>query len=330
MEENKFQDVLGNILMETLSNRADELQKEGKSISDISKILNDDKISSIVEKLLERASSDNVSFYKSHLHEIIEDADIEKNRFLQHHHSIWGECFEASRVMYIIAVEGAEAFCHYVTDNIPIDTRESKQFTFLALQHIHGRVCQQFAEVLCLMENGFADGAYARWRSMFELCCTATFISEQGEQIAKQYIAASKSDKQKYEWTKGAKDPSGKEITIKTFAALQSQCHVNEKWKPQYKLACSIIHPTPQGTMGRLSNADNSNCVPVGQSNFGISIPAEHSAISLAWATNIFLTVFTYMDGLSTCETLNKWIDVIRALYFSSMDNYKEVKNEQS
>lgn len=90
MEENKFQDVLGNILMETLSNRADELQKEGKSISDISKILNDDKISSIVEKLLERASSDNVSFYKSHLHEIIEDADIEKNRFLQHHHSIWG------------------------------------------------------------------------------------------------------------------------------------------------------------------------------------------------------------------------------------------------
>ena len=160
---------------------------EEKSISDISKILNDDKISSIVEKLLERASSDNVSFYKSHLHEIIEDADIEKNRFLQHHHSIWGECFEASRVMYIIAVEGAEAFCHYVTDNIPIDTRESKQFTFLALQHIHGRVCQQFAEVLCLMENGFADGAYARWRSMFELCCTATFISEQGEQIAKQY-----------------------------------------------------------------------------------------------------------------------------------------------
>ena len=94
--------------------------------------------------------------------------------------------------------------------------------------------------------------------------------------------------------------------------------------KPQYKLACSIIHPTPQGTMGRLSNADNSNCVPVGQSNFGISIPAEHSAISLAWATNIFLTVFTYMDGLSTCETLNKWIDVIRESYFSAMDNFKK------
>lgn len=202
MEENKSQDILGNILMEALSTRADKLQKEGKSISDISKILNDDKISSIVEKLLERASSDNVSFYKSHLHEIIEDDDIEKNHFLQRHRSIWGKCFEASRVMYIIAVEGAESFCQYVTDNIPVDTYKSKQFTFLALQHIHGRVCQQFAEVLCLMEHGFADGAYARWRSMFELCCTATFISEQGEQIARQYIAASNSDNQKYEWTK--------------------------------------------------------------------------------------------------------------------------------
>lgn len=131
MDANKSQDILGSILRETLSTRADELQKEGKSITDISKILNDDRISSIVEKLLERASSDNVSFYKLHLHEIIEDDDIEKNRFLQHHRSIWGKCFEASRVMYIIAVEGAESFCQYVTNNIPVDTYKSKHFTFL-------------------------------------------------------------------------------------------------------------------------------------------------------------------------------------------------------
>mgnify|MGYP000578556160 CR=1 FL=1 len=60
MDANKSQDILGSILRETLSTRADELQKDGKSITDISKILNDDRISSIVEKLLERASSDNV------------------------------------------------------------------------------------------------------------------------------------------------------------------------------------------------------------------------------------------------------------------------------
>lgn len=172
------------------------------------------------------------------------------------------------------------------------------------------------------MENGFADGAYARWRSMYELCCTAIFISEQGEQIARQYIESSQLDQKNFDWTTGAKLDGLKRI--KRFSDLQSQCHIAEIWKPQYKLACSIIHPTPQGTMGRLSNADNFNGIQVGQSNFGISIPAEHSAISLAWTTNIFLSVFPYMDGLSICETLNKWIDVIRELYFSAMDNFKK------
>ncbi len=326
MDTNKFRDILGDIMCDNFCEYVNDLYQKGFSDSAIQEIISTEKISSLSGELLDRASSDNVTFYKAHLQEIIEDDDIEKNRFLQHHYSIWGECFKASRIMYIIAVEGAEDYCHYVTDNIPIDIYKQKQFTFLALQHIHGRVCQQFAEVLCLMENGFADGAYARWRSMYELCCAAIFISEQGEQIAKQYIEFSKTDNQNFKWTNGAKLDGLKRI--KSFSDLQSQCHIAEIWKPQYKLACSIIHPTPQGTMGRLSNADNFNCVPVGQSNFGISTPAEHSAISLAWTTNIFLTVFPYMDGLSTCKTLNKWIDVIRELYFSAKDKFKNKSQE--
>ena len=38
--------------------------------------------------------------------------------------------------------------------------------------HIHGRALQQFLEIIILMKNGFADGAYASWRSVFELIIT--------------------------------------------------------------------------------------------------------------------------------------------------------------
>lgn len=59
---------------------------------------------------------------------------------------------------------------------------------YTALKYIHGRGLQQFLEIITLMKNGFADGAYSRWRSLYELNIIASFISEYGEEIAEAYI----------------------------------------------------------------------------------------------------------------------------------------------
>ena len=88
------------------------------------------------------------------------------------------------------------------------------------------------------MKLGFADCAYARWRSMYELCCNAAFIKKHGEIIAKQYVEQSQTDEHKYSWTKGAKKDDGTELKITTFQGIQDNCDVDEAWKKQYKLAC--------------------------------------------------------------------------------------------
>jgi hypothetical protein len=57
----------------------------------------------------------------------------------------------------------------------------------LTRQHV--RACQVTDEILCLLENGFADGAMARWRTLHEIAVVAAVISRHGEAIAQRYLA---------------------------------------------------------------------------------------------------------------------------------------------
>lgn len=51
------------------------------------------------------------------------------------------------------------------------------------------RACQVTDEIICLLENGFADGAMARWRTLHEIAVVAAVISQHGENIAERYVA---------------------------------------------------------------------------------------------------------------------------------------------
>jgi hypothetical protein len=50
------------------------------------------------------------------------------------------------------------------------------------------RGCQVTDEILCLLENGFADGAMARWRTLHEIAVVAAVILQYGDEIAERYI----------------------------------------------------------------------------------------------------------------------------------------------
>ena len=51
------------------------------------------------------------------------------------------------------------------------------------------RGCQVTDEILCLLENGFADGAMARWRTLHEIAVVAAVIQQHGDEISKRYLA---------------------------------------------------------------------------------------------------------------------------------------------
>lgn len=50
------------------------------------------------------------------------------------------------------------------------------------------RGCQVTDEIICLLENGFADGAMARWRTLHEIAVVAAVVSQHGEAIAERYL----------------------------------------------------------------------------------------------------------------------------------------------
>ena len=56
-----------------------------------------------------------------------------------------------------------------------------------ALVRLHARACQVSTEILVLLENGLADGAMARWRTLFEIGVVITLLVDGGEILAKHY-----------------------------------------------------------------------------------------------------------------------------------------------
>lgn len=55
------------------------------------------------------------------------------------------------------------------------------------LLNLHARACLVSKEILALLNNGFADAAISRWRTLYEVSTTLMFIKDNGEKCAIQF-----------------------------------------------------------------------------------------------------------------------------------------------
>lgn len=315
MESAPINEVLNDAFRDTVENWRKEGLSDEEIISKIEKI----NINDVVMSITDTISTDFADLFREKMYEIELDERARSQEFLSHQEQLWGKCFAASQTMYTITVEAAESITKYISENASAEEKDARKFLFLSLQHLHGRACQMFLEILTLLRNGFGDCAYARWRSLYELNCIAYFIKSQGEQIAKQYYEQSQSDtpNNDYAWTAGAINKKGQPITVRAFAMIKDYCEMGETWNDQYKLACLVTHGSPEGTFMRMSTYETQNIIPIGRSNYGIAVPAEHSAISLQLISTLFFTLFPYADGIAYVKTLGKWVEVIQEMYYS-------------
>lgn len=53
---------------------------------------------------------------------------------------------------------------------------------------LHEKGCATAAEILVLLRNGFADGALARWRSLYEIELIASFLAIHEDEVAERYF----------------------------------------------------------------------------------------------------------------------------------------------
>ena len=292
------------------------------------------------DSIIPKARADRFEYYKSHMFEIALEEKAKEAAFLSDMDRGWGKCLASSMVMYNLAYQSAKAYSDYIAEHEEGFPISEKQFTFTSLQHICGRVCQEYLEIYYLLQNGFADGAFARWRSMYELCCCAQFILLFGEKIAEQYCKQSDDPEAKsYAWTKGAVSEKGEPVNADTFARLQNSIEANEIWKDHYKSACLVNHASPQGTFRRLSISPEISqgklVIHVGQSVYGIVGPAIESSLTLAYVCRMFLTVFPTAEFETRAFVIDDWYYYLEKLYcetdkklFPSKYNVNETDNE--
>lgn len=97
----------------------------------------------------------------------------------------WGEPLNLLRMELALSRElGGEVYHR----NKRSKTKRNRHKRFV-LSQLHVRACQVTSEVICLLENGYADGAMARWRTLYEIGVVATLISDHDDELAERYLA---------------------------------------------------------------------------------------------------------------------------------------------
>jgi hypothetical protein len=99
---------------------------------------------------------------------------------------------------YLMWKEGLDQLEQFIALNLEWGTKLMTEFKangdpkrkhlFPALIKNHSRACLMSEEILHLLKGGFPDAAFARWRSLYEIAVTATFIGLRGEACAEAYL----------------------------------------------------------------------------------------------------------------------------------------------
>ena len=175
---NLSEDPLVDVVRDELAEQIDEDQLNDLSEEDIQQVVQESMEESIRELALhtyERILSDGEGLER--YHETIEG-------FQERLEDRWGEPLELLERLIIWSMECGRA----ISQDHGFQARRNENYQFQALVHLHSRSVQVALEIHHLLKGGFADGAFARWRSLYELSNTASFISKYGEDTAERFL----------------------------------------------------------------------------------------------------------------------------------------------
>lgn len=194
------------------------------------------------------------------------------------------------------------------------------------LVRLHARACQVTDEIICLMENGFADGAMARWRTLHELSVVATLISDGDEDLAERYILHDAVEvKRQADDYDATQVPLGfspinkreREFIEREYKAVldrfglafahpygwAAKClnHKRPTFKElqvaadragmnsYYKMASFNVHAGARSLFFNLSSMGDQDLILAGRSNAGLVEPGERAAQTLSLITSLYV-----------------------------------------
>lgn len=294
---------------------AKKVEEHNLSEEDATKLVTGVLESGVIEEtysdLIETLSNALSETMESTMYEHVLEARAYTAEFLARQEQKWGKAFVASEALYLCILEATDNYNTFVA----AEYAGEENYTYFALKNLHGRALQIYKEILCLNQNGFADGAFARWRSLYELSVVACFINKYGESIAQAYTNSVDSNGTN-EWARIAPCFAKKKPKEKiTLQELIDNSDINETWRSEYKFSNLFVHSSADATFYRLGTCGRSETIPVGHTDWGMSLPATHAANSLVLITVELFSIYPHGDSIAAAKTFFSWIDRIGKYY---------------
>jgi hypothetical protein len=280
-------------------------------------------------------------------------------RFRRNLRERWKEGLDRLEMLIIITREAGETFIEDIrkAQSDPDHASDQNELALLdALVRIHVRGCRTAAEILCLLQGGFADGANARWRTLHENAVTAMFISQHRGDTGKRFLEHGAVERyraaQQYQQhckALGQEPLSGADLDLVTreykeviarygaefrgdygwaahalgltsprFVDIESDLDMS-RWRPYYKMACHSVHAGAQGLFFSLGTVEpEGSTLLAGASNAGLADPGNSTAISLVMLSAAVLATKPNMDGVTALSMMTELCGDIGKAFFEA------------
>lgn len=238
--------------------------------------------------------------------------------FIERLNNDWKEGFDLFEIFIAISKELASDWIKdskFVTNELN-----------MSLMRLQARGCQVASEVLVLLKHGFADGAFARWRTLHEIAVVCLFLKKYGIEAAKRYVASDVVESYKIaikamacRQAMGHDYPTQKEFdSLKRkvedakskygddifeqygwaspyigrrrvfFSDIEKDVDLDH-FRMDYGVASSNVHAGVKGITFKLSLLGNSDIILSGPSNAGFVEPGHGAVVSLLKINSTFL-----------------------------------------
>jgi hypothetical protein len=271
--------------------------------------------------------------------------DRELSEFRSRLEGRWGKPLDRLRMLLTLSRE----WCQETHNDENLLSPQIRTQQKAILIRMLTRACQVTDEIICLLENGFADGAMARWRTLHEINVVAAVISRHGEGIAERYLAhqtvESKRALDKYAICcklLGHKLPSAREqrkilkafdgavakygkafksdygwasshlkMERPTFADLEVEAGCAEM-RSYYQMGNDNVHAGIKSMFMRLGLLNNYDRLVAGRSNAGLIDPGLNSAHTLTQLSVLVCLSNAKLDDLVLAQMMAMLRDEIQ------------------
>ncbi len=308
----------------------------------------DKKIGDIIEdtlsEILSTISDSLLKAWMSQAPNLLQEQKNERSQFLSRIDEIWCKPLDLLEILLSISLEAGSDFNQSFRPTVS----QKNNFVVEVLTQLHARACQVGLEILTLLQNGFADGAHARWRTLHEVTIIARFVEKHGNELAERYLYH--ADILEYKAALNYKDnydQLGYEpIPQETLDALKARCEalvqrfgkpfkdkqygwaasvlknpnfaeieksINfDHLRPFYKMANINVHADSRGTYFRLgSPPGNPELLLAGSSIFGIAEPAQNTAYSIYHMNATVLLLSSDFENLAFITATGKLMNEV-------------------